>query len=227
MRRTIALCALVVATCSAYSCPGGVTRRSQPVVRGSRRAFAVATESEEVSSSQSTEEPELPAWLQDDAPVAEGAAAGPSLTVPEEAPLSDPEDLMAPLSDADLDNTKWAVTTTNRAEGWLGDGGQTQEFTLLDDGSVVWGGEAGGFGTGGRWQLRDDTLEVIRTTPLGLITGRDYYMSVARAEVTDGLQFKLTGIIRSYNALYPVAVVADFVAVRQPGRFVRNTEEEE
>ena len=29
---------------------------------------------------------------------------------------------------------------------------------------------AGGFGTGGRWTLKDGLLEVIRTTPLGLVT---------------------------------------------------------
>jgi hypothetical protein len=64
-------------------------------------------------------------------------------------------------------------------------------------------------------------LEIIRTTPAGLVTGRDYYMSDARAEVTSTLQFALRGVIRSFNALYPVAVIADFVAVRLPGRFVR------
>ena len=46
-----------------------------------------------------------------------------------------------------------------------------------------WAGKAGGTGIGGRWQLRDSTLEVIRTTPLGLVTGRDYYMSIVQAQV--------------------------------------------
>lgn len=32
--------------------------------------------------------------------------------------------------------------------------------------------------------------------------------------MTSGLQLALRGVIRSYNAIYPVAVVADFVAVR-------------
>ena len=54
---------------------------------------------------------------------------------------------------------------------------------LLKDGGVVWGGAVGGFGVGGRWQLRGDMLEVIRTTPLGLVTGRDYYMSIVQARV--------------------------------------------
>ena len=66
------------------------------------------------------------------------------------------------------------------------------------------------------------TAQVIRSTPLGVLTGRDYYMSRARAEVTEQLQFAVRGVIRSYNAAYPVAVVADFVAVRLPGRFVRD-----
>ena len=52
-------------------------------------------------------------------------------------------------------------------------------------------------------------------------------MSVAQAAVNDKLQFEIKGIIRSFNALFPVAVVADFVAVRQPGRFVRNEDEDE
>lgn len=62
--------------------------------------------------------------------------------------------------------------------------------------------------------------QVIRTSPLGLVTGRDYYMTSARAEVTEKLQFAVRGVIRSYNVFYPVAVIADFVAVRLPGRFV-------
>ena len=83
------------------------------------------------------------------------------------------------------------------------------QVTLLADGSVVWGGAVGGPGTGrptlrraaedqepfsrgalprpslsgGRWTLNGETLEIIRTTPLGLVSGRDYYMSNALAEV--------------------------------------------
>ena len=96
-------------------------------------------------------------------------------------------------------------------------------------------------------------LEVIRTTPLGLVTGRDYYMASTQVEVADDLQFQLSGIIRSYNALFPVVVIAgwplahsnerclarsprlsfdlrdssDFVAKRRPGRFVREADEDE
>ena len=115
-------------------------------------------------------------------------------------------------------------------DSWMGGiwgGGEVQEFTLLSDGSVVWGGGAGGFGTGGRWSLKDGLLEVIRSTLLGLVTGRDYYMAEARAGVDEKLQFKLNGIIRSYNAIYPVMVIADFEATRRPGRFVRDVEDDE
>ena len=109
----------------------------------------------------------------------------------------------------------------------MGGGVREQEFTLLGDQTVVWGGTAGGFGTGGRWALNDGLLEVIRSTPLGLVTGRDYYMMEAKAGVDEKLQFTLQGIIRSYNALYPVMVIADFEATRQPGRFIRDVEEDE
>ena len=71
------------------------------------------------------------------------------------------------------------------------------------------------------------SLPAVATTPLGLATGRDYYMAQARAGVDEKLQFTLSGIIRSYNALYPVMVIADFVATRRPGRFVRDVEEDE
>ena len=94
-------------------------------------------------------------------------------------------------------------------------------------GSGVSFAAAGGFGTGGRWTLKDGLLEVIRTTPLGLVTGRDYYMAEARAGVDDKLQFTLRGIIRSYNALYPVMVIADFEATRRPGRFVRDVDDDD
>ena len=52
-------------------------------------------------------------------------------------------------------------------------------------------------------------------------------MSAATVDVDDKLQFKLSGIIRSYNALYPTMVIADFKATRRPGRFVRDIEEDE
>lgn len=175
---------------------------------------------------------EAPAWFEDELKVEpasampDGAPATPAPVEPAES-AAPAESATTGLSMSDLLNTKWKVKTTNRPDGWLPGPGQEQEFTLLDDSSVVWGGQAGGFGTGGRWQLTDSTLEVIRTTPLGLVTGRDYYMSVAQATINEKLQFELRGVIRSYNALYPVAVVADFVAERQPGRFVRNTDDDE
>ena len=59
------------------------------------------------------------------------------------------------------------------------------------------------------------------------MTGRDYYMAQARAGVDEKLQFTLSGIIRSYNALYPVMVIADFEAKRRPGRFIKEEPTEE
>ena len=126
----------------------------------------------------------------------------------------------------DLINTRWQVKAVPREDSWLKGGVRDQEFTLLEDGTVVWGGSAGGFGTGGRWMLKEGVLEVIRTTPLGLVTGRDYYMTKAVTNVDNDLQFQLSGIIRSYNAVYPVMVIADFEASRLPGRFVMDTAEE-
>ena len=51
-------------------------------------------------------------------------------------------------------------------------------------------------------------------------------MAEARAGVDEKLQFTLSGIIRSYNAVYPVMVIADFEAKRRPGRFVREVEDD-
>jgi len=204
---------------SAFSCASGTPRTLHSAPRA-RAAVALTAE-------------EPPAWFEDESATAEPeATAAPADEAPIEA--ASPPAPVAPgpppataLEMKDLLNTKWKVTTTNRPDGWLMGKGQEQEFTLLDDGSVVWGGQAGGFGTGGRWQLQENMLEVIRTTPLGLVTGRDYYMSSAKANINGQLQFEVKGIIRSYNALYPVAVVADFVAERQSGRFVRNTDDDE
>jgi len=151
----------------------------------------------------------------------EGESLAEAGSEPGEMASSDPA--LTTLEESDLLNTRWKVTFTPRKESWLKTGVQEQEFALLDGGSVVWGGTAGGFGTGGRWQLSGETLEVIRTTPLGLITGRDYYMSIVRARVTEDLQFEVQGITRSYNAAFPVAVVADWTAKRLPGRFARDT----
>jgi hypothetical protein len=210
----------LLAASTAFSCPGATMLRCS-ALSSSRLCSAVVA-----SGDETVAEPAPAAWFEDAAaeessdlaatpeatPVKSGAPAGPAMT---------------DLQMSDLTNTKWKLRTTNRPDGWLPGEGQDQEVTLLDDGSVVWGGAAGGFGTGGRWQLQDTILEVIRTTPLGLVTGRDYYMMNSKASVTDNLQFELKGIIRSYNALYPVAVVADFVAVRQPGRFIRNDDDDE
>ena len=161
----------------------------------------------------------------------------PDAAAPAPPPPPLPEVPVAELEFSDLENTRWDIKATPREDSWLNGPVKSQEFTLLSEGSVVWGGDAGGFGTGGRWTLKDGStprpaaicgcaararlilaliharhafavLEVIRTTPLGLVTGRDYYMASARVEVTDDLQFELTGIIRSYNALYPVMVIA-------------------
>ena len=57
---------------------------------------------------------------------------------------------------------------------------------------------------------------------------RSYHrMSIVKAKTNAELQFELQGIIRSYNALYPVTVIADFVATRQAGRFERNDDDDE
>ena len=132
----------------------------------------------------------------------------------------------------DLLNTQWDIVATPREDSWLSGGDRSQQFTMLADGSVVWGGDAGGFGTGGRWKLQDGLLEVIRTTSgnlpgLSLVTGRDYYMAAATVDVNDELQFQLSGVIRSYNALYPVMVIADFSATRRPGRFVKDIQDDD
>jgi len=131
------------------------------------------------------------------------------------------------LEESDLINTRWALTFTPRPDSWRGGNEEEQEFALLKDGSVRWAGGAGGTGVGGRWQLREEVLEVIRTTPLGLVTGRDYYMAIVQAQVTEDLQFEIVGITRSYNWLFPVAVVADWRAKRLPGRFAMSTDDDD
>lgn len=153
--------------------------------------------------------------------VEEGESLAETGNEPQELASSEPP--LTILEESDLYNTRWQVTFTPRKDSWLKGGVQQQEFALLEDGSVVWGGQAGGPGTGGRWQLSGETLEVIRTTPLGLLTGRDYYMSIVRARVTEDLQFEVQGITRSYNAAFPVMVIADWTAKRLPGRFARDT----
>ena len=182
-----------------------------------------AEAAEAAAAPPAEEEPQLPAWFED---VDESAlAVG---TAEAAAPLAAPEEPPAQmLTLEDLVNTKWTVRATPREDSWLNGDVREQEFTLLSDFTVVWGGTAGGFGTGGRWTLKDGILEVIRTTPLMLVTGRDYYMMQARVEVDDKLQFRLGGIIRSYNALQPVMVIADFEANRLPGRFVRDTDDDD
>ena len=136
--------------------------------------------------------------------VEEGESLAEADNEPSEMALS--EDGLTVLEESDLLNTRWQVTFTPREDSWVKGGVQQQEFALLEGGSVVWAGQAGGFGTGGRWQLSGETLEVIRTTPLGLLTGRDYYMSIVRARVTDDLQFEVQGITRSYDRMAKVAV---------------------
>ena len=183
------------------------------------------------------------------APAAEAAAPpATTTTVKPPEPAAEPEMY---LEESDLYSTKWSIVATRartagcraalRSRRARSPGRPKicaalltataarapQEFVLLKDGGVVWGGAVGGFGVGGRWQLRGDMLEVIRTTPLGLVTGRDYYMSIVKAKTNAELQFELQGIIRSYNALYPVTVIADFVATRQAGRFERNDDDDE
>ena len=114
----------------------------------------------------------------ENAAMTESEAEAPLAPAPPPAPPPVPY-----LEESDLVNTRWIVTFTPRPEAWRGGDVEEQEFALLQDGSVRWAGQAGGAGVGGRWQLRDSTLEVIRTTPLGLVTGRDYYMSIVQARV--------------------------------------------
>ena len=191
---------------------------------GASEPAAEGGASEPAAEGGASEEGGAPAWFEDPTPAASASVPAVAPTPP---PLAEQEDLSTALSLTDMVNTRWDVKATPRADSWLPGGVRDQEFTLLDDFSVVWGGSAGGFGTGGRWSLKDGLLEVIRSTPLGLVTGRDYYMAKASAGVDDKLRFTLSGIIRSYNALQPVMVIADFEATRRAGRFVRDVEEDE
>ena len=58
--------------------------------------------------------------------------------------------------------------------------------------------------------------------PLLSNISRAHCTAQARAGVSSELQFEINGVIRSYNALYPVMVIADFEAKRRPGRFVKD-----
>jgi hypothetical protein len=136
----------------------------------------------------------------------------------------------------DFLNTKWKVEVYPREDSFMlfKDKVRKSEFTLLDDGSVVWGGDSGGLGTGGQWILREGNdeqasyLEVKRTTGfdipgLRLPFGRDVWGADGRIKLDEKLQFTLSGIIMSYNAIYPAMIIADWNATRQPGRFIRDT----
>ena len=190
---------------------------------GSSRGETASAEAHSTPMSAPEEMPAPAAWFTDDPlPAARVDSEPPAVaSEPEEPP-----DPRAVLNEGDLTSTRWKVLIQPRADGWVGSQPYEGEFTLLEGGAVVWGGSIGGLGVNGRWQLRDELLEVVRTTPLGVVTGRDYYMADARAETTGKLQFALRGVIRSFNALYPVAVVADFLAVKMPGRFLINDDEE-
>ena len=218
----VMLSSLAAASAFAPTAIGGPQASAVALAR--RVGCARLQAEEEVPSAAPSESPSAaPSWYDD---VEEQVQSDLATTDPPE-PLVPEGPRREPLTEQDLLNTKWKVVATPRPDGWLGGPVREQEFTLLDDATVVWGGSTGGFGTGGRWTLKDGLLEVIRTTPFGLVTGRDYYMATAEAGVNDSLQFEIDGIIRSYNVLFPVAVVADFVATRAPGRFVRDVEEEE
>jgi len=197
------------------------TQRPSKRPLGPRRAAAALFQDQD---------PDAPWFEEPDAK--QVAEPEPGTTEPEdyaerEAAKASSEEPSKLLKRSDVVNTKWALKVTPRPDGWMRGGVQNHEYTLLEDGSVVWGGSAGGFGTGGRWALRDGLLEVIRSTLLGLVTGRDYYVAQATVSLDGKLQFVLKGIVRSYNALYPVTTIADFEATRQPGRFVRDVAEEE
>jgi hypothetical protein len=133
----------------------------------------------------------------------------------------------------DLLNTKWAVTVYPKEDGFMlfKDRVRQAEFTLLDDGSVVWGGDFGGLGTGGQWLLKEDAnsamLEIKRTTGfdipgIRLPFGRDVWGADAIIDLDEQLNFRLSGFLMSYNAVYPASVIADWNATRLPGRFIRD-----
>jgi len=187
---------------------------------------APALQLQEAAPSPGTDAEAPPAWYEQAESEAPSESAM-STQDPAGALQDPPEPEPEYLTMKDLINTKWTVAATPREDSWLKGGVRQQEFTLLETGSVVWGGSAGGIGTGGRWALKDGILEVIRSTPLGLVTGRDYYMAASVVKVDEQLQFTLEGIIRSYNALFPVMVIADFAATRAPGRFVMDYGEDE
>ena len=151
---------LALGSCRAYM-PGAAPSRRLCA----QRCAAVLTV--EASTSNGSAEVSKAVTPAGDAPVAKSAEGPPT----------------AILEESDLINTRWTVTFTPRPDAWRGGRPEEQEFALLEDGTVRWAGKAGGTGVGGRWQLRGDTLEVIRTTPLGLVTGRDYYMSLVQAQV--------------------------------------------
>lgn len=75
-----------------------------------------------------------------------------------------PDEATQLMEESDLINTRWKVLVQPREDGWLKSGAFMAEFTLIEDNTVVWGGDVGGFGVGGRWTLRDETLEVRRAT---------------------------------------------------------------
>ena len=51
--------------------------------------------------------------------------------------------------------------------------------------------------------------------------------SLPHRQVTEDLQFEIAGITRSYNWLFPVAVVADWTAKRLPGRFAMVSDDDD
>lgn len=144
----------------------------------------------------------------------------------------EPEPVIEYLGTEDLVNRKWRLKVTARQNTWLAKSwfdkrcDSPHEFTLLADGSVVWGGCVGGFGTGGKWSLDGSILAVTRSTPLNLITGKDVYKTQITADVNDKLEFILSGEILSYNARDPAQVIAEWEAVRLPGKFVMETDED-
>ena len=165
----LVLFALTLGSCRAY------VMGAMPSVRlGSSRVAAVMASTGEESSAATAAGDESSG--EDSAMAAADDAAVTERAAPKETPVT-------VLEESDLINTRWSVSFTPRPDAWRVGEPCEQEFALLKDGSVRWAGEAGGTGVGGRWQLRGETLEVIRTTPLGLITGRDYYMSYVNAQV--------------------------------------------
>ena len=181
-RAMLMLLGLSLGSCRAYML--GVAPSASRLC-ASRAAAIMAAEGESTmpAGESSGAESAAAAVLASDAAMTAAIDNAAAMTESADEPLAPAPPPVNYLEESDLINTRWALTFTPRPDSWRGGNEEEQEFALLKDGSVRWAGGAGGTGVGGRWQLREEVLEVIRTTPLGLVTGRDYYMAIVQAQV--------------------------------------------